>query len=82
MKCRQWLRLALTIQYGDVLFVAVFGLSGFARRLAKTRQSAAGPIQVIIMRLMPSSQLQLSVDLHHLLNDDNWVESGSAAFRR
>jgi hypothetical protein len=32
------------------------------------------------MRLMPSSPLrQLLGDRHHLLNDDNWVESGLSA---
>jgi hypothetical protein len=35
------------------------------------------------MRLMPSSPLrQLLGDRHHLLNDDNWVESRQAVFKK
>ncbi|MCO4092609.1 MAG: hypothetical protein HEQ34_11730 [Sphingorhabdus sp.] len=49
----------------------------------QSRQTAYGPIQVIIMRLVPSSPLrQLLGDRHHLLNDDNWVESRQAVFEK
>ena len=44
----------------------------------KADSPLSAQIQFIIMRLMPSSQRQLSGDRHHLLNNDNWVESRRA----
>ena len=50
-------------------------------RRSKNRQSASGPISVIMARRIRCSLLrQLLGDRHHLLNDDNWVVSGMSAF--
>jgi hypothetical protein len=66
--------------FENVSKLVVSGPTGSAGRSTKSRQSANGPIPVIVMGLMPSSPLrQLSGDFHRPRSDCNWVDFGMSA---